>query len=124
MPLANSSWEFYSLLAGMVFILVRQWLGDKAREVGIATAQNSARDAAQAAQNAHMETKVLGEKQDEQHKATNSRLSELIESIKKEQFALGQLAGTKAEQERVANLTAVIPVAVDDKLREMRGNGP
>ena len=122
-PTATTPWEFYSLLAGMVFILVRQYLGDKAREAGIEVAKVAATTAATAATDAHLETKLLATKQDEQHAATNSRLSELIESIKKEQYALGLLAGAKSEQERVAAMKAAEQTP-EKRLEEIRGQNP
>lgn len=94
LQLASNSWEFLSLLAGMAYLLVRQYLGDKVRAAGI-------KDAKAAAIEAKNATAVLAVKTDEQHAATNSRLSELIESIKKEQYAQGLIDGEKNERERV-----------------------
>ncbi len=62
-----------------------------------------------------MKTDLMADKHDRQHEATNSRLSELLETTRAAAHAAGMLAGIKEEQERVKQ---PYPAA---RLEEIRG---
>ncbi len=125
--ISTNNWEFYGLVAMMAYQLIRQWLDQKTAAIGLDNAKVAAEHARVAAQNAGIaaqnaslaatqaasKTEAISLKQDEQHAATNSRLSELLETAKIAAHASGMLAGIKVEQDRTAAAAAAAAAAAE-----------
>ena len=109
MPIASNSWEFYSLIAGMAFILVRQWMGDKARQAGIKEAKLAAIDAADAAIHAGLQVGKAREELEVVKEQTNGGWAS----------AHKEIADLKAE---VMRLTSVAAKGAEARLQEIRGD--
>jgi hypothetical protein len=98
--IASNSWEFWSLVAGLVYLAVTRWIDKQA-------VLDAAKDASHAAQLAASKADVMAQKQDDQHAATNSRLSELLKQTEIAAHAAGLAAGVKQEQDRIAAKVAL-----------------
>ncbi len=140
--LAENNWQFWSLVVMVAAGLVKQWLDHQtmivnaeanklAAEHAATAAVNAgvaAQNAAIAAAQASVKTDIMANKQDAQHLATNSRLSELLRTTEVAAHAAGVLIGIKSEQDRSAAAAAAAAAPTDhqfgpgERLEEMRGD--